>query len=162
MQTDTAVCLRYPLFFTFSLPRNASRICTICLRFGGGSFSTWPRDPRQVGNGMSRLSKSLAKARRDRMIRSTEPRLWRGRPLPEAVVLFKINPDSAFSSLSLVRINQIKADEFFCQVIDIARASFLSDADCRNINQHLVLYHLVNDSVTLSGCPQACITREFA
>src|SRR3990172_5922547 len=41
MQTDTAVCLRYPLFFTFSLPKNASRICTICLRFGGGSFSTW-------------------------------------------------------------------------------------------------------------------------
>ena len=33
--------LFYPVFFTFSLPRNASRICTICLRFGGGSFSTW-------------------------------------------------------------------------------------------------------------------------
>jgi hypothetical protein len=31
----------YPIFFAFSLPRNASRICTICLRFGGGSFSTW-------------------------------------------------------------------------------------------------------------------------
>jgi putative transposase len=31
----------HPLFFTFSLPRNASRICTICLRFGSGSFSTW-------------------------------------------------------------------------------------------------------------------------
>ncbi len=31
----------YPTFFAFSLPRKASRICTICLRFGGGSFSTW-------------------------------------------------------------------------------------------------------------------------
>ncbi|HEX9021082.1 MAG TPA: hypothetical protein VF903_07460 [Nitrospirota bacterium] len=30
----------YPVFLAFSLPRNASGICTICLRFGG-SFSTW-------------------------------------------------------------------------------------------------------------------------
>ena len=35
----------YPVFFAFSLPRNASRICTICLRFGGGSFSTWLNCP---------------------------------------------------------------------------------------------------------------------
>ncbi len=37
-----AFCEPYPVFFAFSLPRNASRICTICFRFGGGSFSLWP------------------------------------------------------------------------------------------------------------------------